>query len=43
MLQVAPKAKIVAFEQSAFTFEVLKTCIAWHRIADPPSGNEMQR
>src|SRR5215218_9486664 len=32
MTQVAPKAKIVAFEPSAFTFEVLKTCLAWHGI-----------
>lgn len=34
MTQVAPKAQIHAFEPSAFTFEVLKTCLAWHRIAD---------
>lgn len=34
MTQVAPKARIYAFEPSAFTFEVLKTCLAWHRIAD---------
>ena len=34
MLQVAPEARIHAFEPSAFTFEVLKTCVAWHRIGD---------
>lgn len=34
MTQVAPKARIFAFEPSAFTFEVLKTCMAWHGIAD---------
>lgn len=33
MTQVAPKAQIHAFEPSAFTFEVLKICLAWHRIA----------
>ena len=32
MTQVAPKARIYAFEPSAFAFEVLKTAIAWHRI-----------
>lgn len=32
MTQVAPKARIYAFEPSAFAFEVLKTTIAWHRI-----------
>jgi FkbM family methyltransferase len=32
MTQVAPKARIYAFEPSAFAFEVLKTCMAWHRI-----------
>lgn len=32
MTQVAPAAKIHAFEPSSFTFEVLKTCLAWHRI-----------
>jgi FkbM family methyltransferase len=32
MTQVAPKARIWAFEPSAFAFEVLKTTIAWHRI-----------
>ena len=31
--QVAPRAKIHAFEPSAFTFEVLKVCLAWHGIA----------
>jgi FkbM family methyltransferase len=34
MTQVAPKARIYAFEPSAFAFDVLKTCMAWHRIAD---------
>ncbi|HEY8616995.1 FkbM family methyltransferase [Phenylobacterium sp.] len=33
MTQVAPKARIHAFEPSAFTFQVLKTCLAWHGIA----------
>ena len=33
MTQVAPKAQIHAFEPSAFTFEVLKVCLAWHRIS----------
>jgi FkbM family methyltransferase len=33
MTQVAPDAKIYAFEPSAFTFQVLKTCLAWHGIA----------
>jgi len=32
MTQVAPKARIHAFEPSAFAFEVLKLCMAWHRI-----------
>ena len=32
MTQVAPEARIYAFEPSAFAFEVLKTCIAWHGI-----------
>lgn len=32
MTQVAPAARIYAFEPSAFTFEVLKTCLAWHGI-----------
>ena len=31
--QVAPAAQIHAFEPSAFTFEVLKVCLAWHGIA----------
>ena len=34
MTQVAPKARIFAFEPSAFSYEVLKTTIAWHRIGD---------
>ncbi|HET6972133.1 MAG TPA: FkbM family methyltransferase [Phenylobacterium sp.] len=33
MTQVAPKAKIFAFEPSAFAFEVLTTCIAWHGLS----------
>ncbi|HEX5377195.1 MAG TPA: FkbM family methyltransferase [Phenylobacterium sp.] len=33
MTQVAPEARIYAFEPSAFTFEVLKTCLAWHGIS----------
>ncbi|MBL8773265.1 MAG: FkbM family methyltransferase [Phenylobacterium sp.] len=32
MTQVAPKARIYAFEPSAFAYEVLRTCVAWHRI-----------
>jgi FkbM family methyltransferase len=32
MTQVAPQARIYAFEPSSFTFEVLKLCLAWHRI-----------
>ncbi len=32
MTKVAPKATIYAFEPSAFAFEVLRTCLAWHRI-----------
>ena len=32
MTQVAPQARIYAFEPSAFAFEVLKVGIAWHRI-----------
>jgi FkbM family methyltransferase len=32
MTQVAPKARIYAFEPSAFAFEVLKVTIAWHRM-----------
>jgi FkbM family methyltransferase len=34
MTQVAPKARIVAFEPSAFAYQVLKLCVAWHRIGD---------
>jgi FkbM family methyltransferase len=34
MTQVAPEARIFAFEPSAFTYQVLKTCIAWHGISD---------
>jgi FkbM family methyltransferase len=34
MTQVAPKARIYAFEPSAFAFDVLKTCLAWHGIRD---------
>ena len=33
MTQVAPMAQVHAFEPSAFTFEVLKTCLAWHGIS----------
>eukprot|EP01035_Chromulina_nebulosa_P040657 gene40657-54978_t len=33
MTQVAPDARIVAFEPSAFTFAVLGHCLAWHGIA----------
>ena len=33
MTQVAPDARIHAFEPSAFTFEVLKLCLSWHGIA----------
>jgi FkbM family methyltransferase len=32
MTQVAPKARIYAFEPSAFAYEVLKVGIAWHRM-----------
>ncbi len=32
MTQVAPEARIYAFEPSAFTFQVLKLCLAWHGI-----------
>lgn len=32
MTQVAPQAQIHAFEPSAFSFEVLRTCLAWHGI-----------
>jgi FkbM family methyltransferase len=34
MTQVAPKARIYAFEPSAFSFEVLKLTVALHGIAD---------
>jgi FkbM family methyltransferase len=34
MTRVAPKARIHAFEPSAFAFEVLKTCMKWHGIDD---------
>jgi len=34
MTQVAPRATIHAFEPSAFTFQVLKLCMAWHGISD---------
>jgi len=33
MTQVAPDARIYAFEPSAFTFEVLEHCLAWHGIS----------
>lgn len=33
MTQVAPDARIYAFEPSAFTFEVLRHCLAWHGIS----------
>jgi FkbM family methyltransferase len=33
MTQVAPKARIYAIEPSAFSFQVLRTVLAWHRIA----------
>lgn len=32
MTQVAPQARVYAFEPSAFAFEVLKVGIAWHRM-----------
>ncbi len=32
MTKVAPRAEIHAFEPSAFTYQVLTTCIAWHGI-----------
>jgi FkbM family methyltransferase len=32
MTQVAPDARIHAFEPSAFTYQVLKTCLSWHGI-----------
>ncbi len=34
MTQVAPKARIYAFEPSAFAYQVLKVTTAWHRIGD---------
>ena len=34
MTKVAPRASIFAFEPSAFTYEVLKTCMRWHGISD---------
>jgi len=34
MTRVAPDARIVAFEPSAFTFGVLKLCLGWHGIRD---------
>jgi len=34
MTQVAPRARIYAFEPADFSFEVLKVCMAWHGIAD---------
>ena len=34
MTQVAPLARIFAIEPSAFSYEVLKTTVAWHRIGD---------
>jgi FkbM family methyltransferase len=34
MTQVAPKARIYALEPSAFSYEVLKLCMAWHGISD---------
>ncbi len=34
MTQVAPRARIHAFEPSSFTFGVLKLCLAWHGIDD---------
>ncbi|HEY3948757.1 MAG TPA: FkbM family methyltransferase [Phenylobacterium sp.] len=34
MTQVAPKAKIYAFEPAAFSIAVLKLTLAWHGIAD---------
>src|SRR3982751_6290106 len=32
MTQVAPEARIFAIEPSAFSFQVLQTTVAWHRI-----------
>lgn len=34
MTQVAPRARIYAFEPSAFAYEVLKVCMNWHGISD---------
>lgn len=34
MAEAAPGARIWAFEPSSFTFEVLKTTIAWHGLKD---------
>jgi FkbM family methyltransferase len=34
MTQVAPKARIWAFEPSAFAYEVLRLTVRWHGIAD---------
>jgi FkbM family methyltransferase len=34
MTRVAPRARIHAFEPSEFTYQVLKTCIAWHGLGD---------
>ncbi len=34
MTQVAPKARIFAFEPSAFSYQVLKMTVAWHGIGD---------
>jgi FkbM family methyltransferase len=34
MTQVAPKATIYAIEPQAFSYAVLKTTVAWHRIGD---------
>ena len=34
MTQVAPKARIWAFEPSAFAFDVLRTALKWHGIAN---------
>lgn len=32
MTQVAPRARVYAFEPSAFSFEVLRLCLRWHGI-----------
>jgi len=34
MTQVAPKARVYAIEPSAFSYAVMKTTLAWHRIRD---------